>query len=81
MFDRYADRYDEWYMKNVETAENEICILQKLIDYSYDACVEIGGGTGFFSQRFNCLNIDPSISMLQRSRLREVESIQGCLFS
>jgi len=77
IFDKYADRYDLWYMRNRISAENEVRVLQTLVNQPYNICVEIGGGTGFFSSKFGCMNIDPSISMLQRSRLRGVDNVQG----
>ena len=77
IFDKYADRYDKWYERNKITAENEIRAVEHSLRDSPRPCIEIGGGTGYFSSRFECINIDPSISMLRYSRAREIESIQG----
>jgi len=78
VFNRYAQRYDTWYDRNRVTSENEARLVRKAAGDASRPCVDIGGGTGYFTQMLGCVNIDPSIEMLLISkRKRGVESIQG----
>jgi len=77
IFDKFAERYDKWYVRNKVTALNELRLVKEILPRSIRVCVEVGGGTGFFSAETNCVNIDPARNMLAISRKRGVDSVQG----
>ena len=78
IFNRYADRYDSWYERNRVTAENEARLVTTIVGNPAKPCIEIGGGTGYFSSLFNCINLDPSREMLTISRRkRGLEAIEA----
>jgi SAM-dependent methyltransferase len=45
--------------------------------HKYKNCIEIGGGSGFFSSRFGCIDVDPAWRMLLRAKLRGVDAVQA----
>ncbi len=78
IFNRYAYRYDSWYERNRVTAENEARLVIATVGASAEPCLEIGGGTGYFSALLNCINLDPSREMLAISRRkRGLDAIEG----
>jgi SAM-dependent methyltransferase len=77
LFDRYAYRYDSWYLRNPVIAENELRVVERLVCRSC-WCLEVGVGSGYFASRLGVFfGVDPSISMLRIARSRGVEGVQG----
>jgi len=64
IFDRYASRYDSWYERNKIIAENEVKLVKTISNGVKTPCIDIGGGTGYFTRIFGCINLDPSYEML-----------------
>lgn len=78
IFNKYAERYESWYERNRVTAENEARLVIRITSGLSRPCLEIGGGTGYFSQLLDCINLDPSREMLAISRRkRGLEAIEG----
>ena len=78
IFNKYADRYDSWYERNRITAENEAKLVIRTASNFREPCIEIGGGTGYFSSLLGCINLDPSEEMLTISRRkRGLEAIES----
>lgn len=77
IFNVLAERYDKWYDKNRLTALNELRLVKTMMPQTRGACLEIGGGTGFFASKLGCINVDPAERVLAISRRRGTEAIQG----
>ena len=63
--------YDEWYEKNRDVYLKELACVRKL---SNEKCVDIGGGTGRFS---DWLVVDLSINMLKVARAKGFEVVNA----
>ncbi|MEM2204393.1 MAG: methyltransferase domain-containing protein [Sulfolobales archaeon] len=78
IFNKHASKYDSWYERNRVTAENEAKLVIRTASSFREPCIEIGGGTGYFSDLLGCVNLDPSREMLTISRRkRGLETIEG----
>jgi len=77
IFNRYASRYDSWYERNKIIAENEVKLVKTISTGVKTPCIDIGGGTGYFTHIFGCINLDPSYEMLLISKKRILDAIQG----
>ncbi|MEM4971408.1 MAG: methyltransferase domain-containing protein [Sulfolobales archaeon] len=77
IFNKYASRYDSWYERNKITAENEVRLIKTISVGAKTPCIDIGGGTGYFTHILGCINLDPSHEMLLLSRKRVSDAIQG----
>jgi ubiquinone/menaquinone biosynthesis C-methylase UbiE len=77
LFDRLANRYEDWFARNRVTARNELLAVLEA-DPGQRPCVDIGSGTGFFTGSLGCLGVEPSIGMAALGRvLRRVDAVQG----
>lgn len=74
VFDRYAERYDEWYDKNKEIYKRELQIIQSPDGLS----LEIGVGTGRFALPLNVsIGIDRSQGVLKIAKKRGIEVLRA----
>ena len=77
VFDEYYEKYDSWYTKNIIIALNEVEAVESILNYSYQPCLEVGVGSGWFAKKLGCgIGVDPSYNMLIKARKRGVEVIQ-----
>jgi len=68
-FDKYADKYDEWYIKHREVFINELKVLKSL--KLKGRGLDIGVGTGILSSKINIeVGIDPSVKMIKIAKKR-----------
>ncbi len=80
--DRWLE-YDNWYIRNTITAENELRLVREVLararrESMRGRCIDIGGGTGWFTHKLSCeLAIDPAVEMLRLAQLRGVNAIVG----
>jgi SAM-dependent methyltransferase len=76
VFERLADRYDEWFSRNKLIAESEARLIE-----SFPAerpIAEVGVGTGFFAARVGAdLGVDPAEAMLKLAKRRGIEVVQA----
>jgi ubiquinone/menaquinone biosynthesis C-methylase UbiE len=77
IFDRYASRYDSWYERNKIIAENEVKLVKNNINWSENSGIDIGGGTGYFTRIFGCINLDSSYEMLLISKKKNIRCDPG----
>ncbi len=81
IFDRFYERYDEWYKRNPIIARNEletVRFILALTGYPESSCIEVGVGSGWFASRLGCtVGVDPSLNMLLLARSRGLEVIAG----
>lgn len=71
-FDKFAERYDEWYNRNYRLFEKELEIIPPPDPLS----VEIGVGTGRFAEKLGIdVGIDISLNMLALARKRGLEVV------
>ncbi|MGM0606252.1 MAG: class I SAM-dependent methyltransferase [Halobacteriota archaeon] len=76
-FDRYTDRYEEWFAENEYAYRSEVAALRRLIP-SPGRGVEIGVGTGRFADPLGVrYGLDPSVRMLRRAADRGIEVVAG----
>ncbi len=74
VFDLFADRYDEWYEKNIELYKRELETVEKPRGLS----LEIGVGTGRFASPLGIdIGIDISVKALNIARRRGVEVLRA----
>ncbi len=67
IFDKNADRYDNWYFKNIDIALSEEDLVKSFIIDGRG--VEIGSGTCYFTRlRKYCIGIDASFTMCKICR-------------
>ena len=73
VFDELWARYDSWFERNRIIAFNEARLIKSLVSEDKRPLVEIGVGTGFFSESVRAeAGIDPSFKMLLRARERGI---------
>ncbi len=76
LFERHAERYDSWYMRNRIIAENEARLVQ--LFKPRKPSVEVGAGTGFFASRLAVdVAVEPALNMLRRAHERGLEAVQA----
>jgi ubiquinone/menaquinone biosynthesis C-methylase UbiE len=73
IFERHADRYDEWYERNRELYEAELELLPEPSSPS----LEVGVGTGRFAIIGIDVGVDISLEMLKIARKRGVECVRA----
>ncbi|MCE4614608.1 MAG: methyltransferase domain-containing protein [Desulfurococcales archaeon] len=78
IFDKYHEKYDNWYSENTIIALNELKTVKQALDYPYHPCLEVGVGSGWFASKVVCdIGLDPSYNMLLKAKKRRIEVIQG----
>lgn len=76
-FERYANRYEEWFVKNRFAYEAELQAIRKLLPKSHIG-VEIGVGTGRFAVPLGLkFGVEPSKAMGEIAQKRGIEVIDG----
>lgn len=79
-FDGYADKYDEWFMKNDNLFTSELRLFEKVLgDISGKKLLSVGCGSGLFESYIDSSNIDgiePSEDMGRIAEKRGVKVIK-----
>ncbi|OFY64617.1 MAG: hypothetical protein A2Y71_05240 [Bacteroidetes bacterium RBG_13_42_15] len=76
-FDIYAEDYEKWFEENENVFQSEILALRKVIPEGKKG-IEIGIGSGIFAEQLGIeFGIDPSESMLELARKRNLSVING----
>ena len=79
-FDGYADKYDEWFMKNENLFTSELLLYKKVLgDISGKKLLSVGCGSGLFESYIDNSNIDgiePSEDMGRIAEKRGVKVIK-----
>ncbi len=73
LFNKYVEKYDEWYIRNHNIAVSEALCIRSMGPYG--KIIDIGVGTGYLTRNLSktIVGIDPS------SRMLELASIRGFL--
>lgn len=78
IFDTYSEEYDVWFEDHQAEFQEELSRIQRAIDPAAVPMMEIGVGSGRFSERLNILyGLDPSRSLGLIAKSRGVSMIQG----
>lgn len=79
-FDGYADKYDEWFMKNENLFTSELRLFKKVLgDISGKTLLSVGCGSGLFEsyiENSNVEGIEPSADMAEIARKRGINVIK-----
>jgi SAM-dependent methyltransferase len=76
VFERLADRYDSWYVRNRVIAENEARLVR--LFPPRPPSVEVGAGTGYFASRIPVdMAVEPAYRMLVKAHERGLETVQA----
>jgi SAM-dependent methyltransferase len=79
-FDGYADKYDEWFMKNVNLFTSELRLFEKVLgDITGKKLLSVGCGSGLFESYIDSSNIDgiePSEDMGRIAEKRGINVIK-----
>ncbi|SER86622.1 class I SAM-dependent methyltransferase [Natrinema salaciae] len=76
-FERYADRYDDWFEAHPDAYRSEVEALRRLLAQPGFG-LEIGVGSGRFASPLGIqVGIDPANEMLGRARDRGVDVVRG----
>ncbi len=76
-FERFPDRYDEWFEKHREAYISELNAIKALLPED-GIGVEVGVGTGRFAAPLGIiLGVEPSERMAEMARRRGIEVIKG----
>ncbi|MHA1723066.1 MAG: class I SAM-dependent methyltransferase [Candidatus Baldrarchaeia archaeon] len=76
VFDKYAWKYDSWYVKNKEIFECEFRAV-KALGLS-GVGIDVGAGTGVFSVKIGVrVGVDPAINMLRIAKERGLDVVRA----
>jgi len=76
-FEKYADRYEEWFLKNSFAYQSELQAIKVLLPL-YGVGIEIGVGSGRFAAPLGIkIGIEPSEVMRKRASEKGIEVIDG----
>src|SRR4030042_3134838 len=76
-FDIFTEEYEKWFEENENVFQSEILALRKVIPEGKKG-IEIGIGSGIFAEQLGIeFGIDPSESMLELARKRNLSVING----
>jgi ubiquinone/menaquinone biosynthesis C-methylase UbiE len=76
-FDRFAQKYDEWFDKNRFTYESELRAIKELLPESRNG-IEVGVGSGRFAAPLKIkLGVDPSREMGKIAQKRDIKVIES----
>lgn len=80
-FDGYAERYDEWFVKNANLFESELRLFKKALgDIAGKRMLSVGCGSGLFESCIDASGIDglePSADMAAIAEKRGVKVVHG----
>jgi len=77
IFDKYAEKYDQWYKRNKYVYLSELKALKQAVPKSGKG-LEIGVGTGRFAKPLGIsIGIDPSENMLKIAKKRGINVFVG----
>ncbi len=78
VFEELWWRYEDWFVRNVVTAENELRLLELVLKASPRPFLEVGVGSGWFASKLGVeFGLDPAVNMLRLARARGIEVIAG----
>jgi len=76
-FEKHADRYEEWFVKNPFAYQSELQAIKVLLPL-YGVGIEIGVGSGRFAALLGIkLGVEPSEAMRKMASERGIEVIDG----
>jgi len=76
-FDIYTDEYEKWFEENKTTFQSELLAIRQVMP-TWGKCIEIGIGSGIFAEQLGIkFGIDPSDSMLELARKRNLNVVKG----
>ncbi|TNF47439.1 class I SAM-dependent methyltransferase [bacterium] len=76
-YDRFADRYDDWFSVNRHVYESELEAVRRMLPEGGTG-IEIGVGTGRFAGPLDItMGVEPSQKMREIARKRGIEVISG----
>ena len=76
-FDNYADEYERWFEENKITFQSELLAISQVMPIGKKG-IEIGIGSGIFAEQLGInYGIDPSDSMLDLARRRNLNVVKG----
>ncbi|HPQ82059.1 MAG TPA: methyltransferase domain-containing protein [bacterium] len=77
LFDKHADRYEEWFTKHPAAYSSELKALGELWPSNADG-LEIGSGAGHFAEPMGIkTTLEPSAAMREAARKRGIYAIDG----
>ncbi|WP_394340756.1 class I SAM-dependent methyltransferase [Natrinema sp. CBA1119] len=77
LFERHADRYDDWFEANPDAYRSEVEALRRLLPEPGFG-VEIGVGSGRFASPLGMqVGVDPASEMLAHARDRGIDVVKG----
>ncbi len=81
IFERYAQRYDQWYQKGegriIAPIELEALRTAMGKEIPHNS-IEVGVGTGYFAEKLGIgYGVDPALSPLRIAQQRNIEVVQG----
>lgn len=76
-FERYANRYEDWFEKNRFAYESELLAIRKLLPENGEG-IEIGVGSGRFAAPFGIkAGVEPSSKMRRIAHERGIDAVDG----
>lgn len=76
-FEKYADRYEEWFKKHKPVYESELLAIKELLPAG-GIGIEIGVGSGHFAAPLGIkYGIEPSPNMARMAQKRGIEVVDG----
>ena len=76
-FNIYADEYERWFEENIITFQSELLAIRQVMPEGKKG-IEIGIGSGIFAEQLGIdFGIDPSDSMLDLARKRNLNVVKG----
>jgi len=77
-FEKYAERYEEWFERNRSAYQSELQAVRSLLPPERGIGIEIGVGTGRFAAPLGLqLGIEPSTAMAMVARQRGIQVVQA----
>jgi len=77
-FEKYSDRYDEWFEKNRDAYHAELEAIRQLIPSPHAVGLEVGVGSGKFAVPLGIeIGIEPSEKMAAKAEKQGIRVIKG----
>ncbi|NLV27809.1 MAG: class I SAM-dependent methyltransferase [Methanomicrobiales archaeon] len=78
VFEKYAERYDQWFVDYPDVYQEELNRIKKAIGTVLTPALEIGVGSGRFAEPLSIESaIEPSLPLGLMAKKRGIEIIQG----